>query len=115
MGKFSINIKGSEFGALKSKINLSPLHFKKRRSATTTGINTEIIFIQIPYLFFPLILVYFFSKILSSVSCFISIFDGESIITSLPELFFGKAMKSLMLSSPPSIAHNLSNPNATPP
>ena len=40
---------------------------------------------------------------------------GASIITSLPELFFGKAIKSRMVSCPPRIATNLSNPNANPP
>ena len=42
-------------------------------------------------------------------------YDQESIIMSLPELFFGNAIKSLILSLPPIIAHNLSKPNATPP
>ena len=34
---------------------------------------------------------------------------------SLPLLFFGNAIKSLMVSTPANIEHNLSNPNAIPP
>ena len=34
----------------------------------------------------------------NSSSCSVSNFEGELIITSLPELFFGNAIKSLILS-----------------
>lgn len=36
--------------------------------------------------------------ICNSFNCFSSIIDGASIITSLPELFFGKAIKSRIVS-----------------
>ena len=85
-----------------------------KRIATTTGIATETILIQILYLFF-LVINFYLSLMFSSSSCLGSILDGESIIISLPELFLGKAIKSRILSSPPSIAHNLSKPKATPP
>ena len=51
MGKFSNNIIASKFGDLKSNINLSASHFKKRRSATTTGTITEIIKVSLLYNF----------------------------------------------------------------
>ena len=38
---------------------------------------------------------------------------GALIITSLPLLFFGNAIKSLMVSLPPSMATKRSSPNAT--
>jgi len=48
----------------------------------------------------------------SSSSCVWSMEEGASSITSLPELFFGKAIKSRMLSLPPSMAHSLSKPKS---
>ena len=50
-----------------------------------------------------------------SFSCSSETVDGESIITSLPELFLGNAMKSRIISFPPIIATSLSSPNAIPP
>jgi hypothetical protein len=41
--------------------------------------------------------------------------EGESIITSRPELFLGKAMKSRMLSAPPNREQSRSKPKAMPP
>src|SRR5699024_6432038 len=41
--------------------------------------------------------------------------EGASNITSLPILFFGKAIKSRILSLPPKIAQSRSNPKAIPP
>lgn len=52
---------------------------------------------------------------LSSSSWDWSIMDGESIITSRPWLFFGKAMKSRMDSLPANRAQTRSKPNARPP
>ncbi len=40
---------------------------------------------------------------------------GASIITSRPELFFGNAIKSRIVSCPPKIATNRSKPKAIPP
>ena len=40
---------------------------------------------------------------------------GVSIIISLPELFFGKAIKSLIVSEPAKRETHLSKPKATPP
>jgi hypothetical protein len=51
----------------------------------------------------------------SSCSCFSSIVEGASSITSRPLLFLGKAMKSRILSLPPRIAQSRSNPKAIPP
>jgi hypothetical protein len=50
---------------------------------------------------------------LFQLACPLSL-DGESIITSRPELFFGNAMKSRIESAPPKIEHSLSNPKAIP-
>src|SRR4051794_20460280 len=50
------------------------------------------------------------SLICKSSNCLSSIVLGASSITSLPELFFGKAIKSRMLSVPPRIAHKRSKP-----
>ena len=52
---------------------------------------------------------------LSSSSWDWSIMDGESIITSRPWLFFGKAMKSRMDSLPANSVQTRSKPNARPP
>lgn len=51
----------------------------------------------------------------SSSSCSCSTREGASIITSRPELFFGKAMQSRMLSSPAKSETSLSKPKAIPP
>ena len=40
--------------------------------------------------------------------------EGASIITSLPELFFGKAIKSLIESTPAKTAQSLSKPGKAP-
>ena len=50
-GKFSISVIGSEFGALKSKTNLSASHFRKSKRATTSGINTETADINLLYFY----------------------------------------------------------------
>ena len=54
-------------------------------------------------------------SLINSSNCLSSICEGASIITSLPELFFGNAIKSLIVSCPPKIATNLSSPKAKPP
>lgn len=52
--------------------------------------------------------------IASSFNCPADIVEGESIITSRPELFLGNAMKSRIESAPPKIEQSLSKPNAIP-
>ncbi|MMZ71138.1 hypothetical protein D1872_343920 [compost metagenome] len=51
----------------------------------------------------------------NSSSCSGDTADGESIIKSLPALFLGNAIKSLMDSLPAKRAASLSNPKAIPP
>ena len=48
-GKLSINIIGSKFGLLKSKTNLSAVHFKKSSNATTIGTSTETTAVRVLY------------------------------------------------------------------
>ena len=57
----------------------------------------------------------FFISIPSSSSCSCFIEEGVSIMISRAWLFFGKAMKSRMVSEPPSMAAHLSKPKAMPP
>src|SRR6185437_12745286 len=57
----------------------------------------------------------FFNCIDSSWSCISSMVLGASSMTSRPLLFLGNAIKSRILSLPPRIAHNRSNPKAIPP
>ena len=73
-----------------------------------SGINTKIVYFHFLQSFYTVV-------IWSSLSCSVDIEDGVSIITSLPELFFGKAMKSLIESVPPIKEQRRSNPNAIPP
>mmetsp|Transcript_81033 Transcript_81033/g.160581 ORF Transcript_81033/g.160581 Transcript_81033/m.160581 type:complete len:208 (-) Transcript_81033:1589-2212(-) len=51
----------------------------------------------------------------SSASCLSVISDGDSIMVSRPWLFFGNAMKFLMVVWPPRIVQSLSRPKASPP
>jgi hypothetical protein len=51
----------------------------------------------------------------NSSNCACAIVEGLSIITSRPELFLGKAIKSLITSAPPNKEHKRSKPKAIPP
>ena len=51
----------------------------------------------------------------SSSSWVWSMVDGDSFMTSRPELFLGKAITSRIVSSPARIETNRSNPSARPP
>ena len=61
-------------------------------------------------------LLYYFKSnfICNSSNCASAIVEGDSVITSRPILFLGKAMKSRMLSCPPNNEQSLSKPNANP-
>src|SRR3546814_18752907 len=57
---------------------------------------------------------FYFRRIFNSFSCSCEIADGESIMTSLPELFFGKAITSRIESRPEKMEQSLSKPKAMP-
>ena len=55
-----------------------------------------------------------FKAICNSSNCSCAIGAGDPLITSRPALFFGKAMKSRMLSAPPNKEQRRSKPKAKP-
>lgn len=109
--KSSFNFVKSRINLLKQGINLLKPSFKSLKT------KIRIPFSRNPYSILLPDFDYSFGNkaILNSSSCESAISEGLSIIISLALLFLGKAMKSLIVSTPANIEHILSNPNAIPP